>query len=127
MKPGLVALSGFLTALAAFVADVMLLRFPVIRNGYWTYLPMAAGIALAVTALVKRRAWTTIVPGVLTVLLIGLYTLTRLMAAPDTPPAIDVADAFPDWSLPDHEGRTVRIQHEAQKGPLVVVLFRGSW
>ena len=127
MKPGPLALSGSLIVLAAIVADVFLLRFPFIRNGYWTYVPLAAGLALAIVAVAKRRRWTTIVPGVVAVLLVGFYTMTRFMSAPTSLSAVGVGHTFPDVTLQDHEGRPVHISGEAQKGPLVVVLFRGSW
>ena len=127
MKAGLMALIALLLALATIVADVLLLRFPIIRNGYWTYVPLGAALVITGVAISKRRRWTTIVPGVIVFLLAGLYTLTRLIATPNSPPAVAVAQTFPDWSLPDHEGHTVRIHDVAQSGPLVVVLFRGSW
>ena len=127
MKPGLLALGGTLIVLASFAADVLLLRFPFIRNGYWTYVPLAAGLALAIVSVAKRRAWTTIVPGVVALLLVGFYTMTRFLSAPTSPPAVGVGQTFPDVTLQDHEGRSVRIAAEAQPGPLVVVLFRGSW
>jgi hypothetical protein len=127
MKPGLIALMALLLTLATFAADVMLLQFPIVRNGYWTYVPLAATLTLAVFAVAKRRSWTTIVPSALIILLVGLYTATRLIATPNSPPTVTLTQTFPDWSLPDHEGHTVRIHDEAEKGPLVIVLFRGSW
>ena len=127
MKPGILGLLGVLTVLAAFAADVFLLRFPFVRNGYWAFVPLAVGLALAIVAVVKSRRWTTIVPGVVAVLLVGFYTMARFMSVPAAPPAVGVGETFPDVTLQDHEGRTVRVADAAEKGPLVVVLFRGSW
>src|SRR5262245_24200985 len=109
MKAGQIALSALLLTLATFVADVLLLRIPIIRTGYWTFVPLAATLALAIFAVVRRRRWTTIVPGVLVVLLVGMYALTRLISTPNTPPTIAVGQTFPDWSLPDQQNRSVRI------------------
>lgn len=33
----------------------------------------------------------------------------------------------PEWSLPDHEGRTVDSKGLLAKGPLVLSFYRGRW
>jgi cytochrome oxidase Cu insertion factor (SCO1/SenC/PrrC family) len=43
-----------------------------------------------------------------------------------TPPK-EVAELAPDFSLPDHEGRTVTLDSLVQDGPAVVVFYRGFW
>lgn len=40
---------------------------------------------------------------------------------------IQVGDTFPDFELPDAEGRTVRLEDLRKNGPVVVSFFRGNW
>ncbi len=127
MKPWLPALAGMLGIVAVILADVMLLAVPAVRNGWWTYAPLAAALGLCIFAVSKRRAAGTIVPTVIGALLVGLYTFTRFMSAPPAPASLAVGQPFPDVTLEDEQGRSIRIGAEAQKGPLIVVFFRGHW
>jgi hypothetical protein len=127
MKPWMPALAGMLAIVAVILADLMLLGVPFVRNGWWTYGPLAAALGLCIFAVSKQRGAGTIIPAVLGVLLVGLYTFTRFMSAPAAPAALAVGQPFPDATHEDEQGRSVRIGAEAQKGPLVVVFFRGHW
>ncbi len=127
MKPWLPALAGMLGIIAVIFADVMLLGVPAVRNGLWTYAPLAAALGLCLFAVSKRRAAGTVLPTVIGALLVAFYTWTRLMGAPAVPETLAVGQPFPDVTLEDEQRRSIRIGAEAQKGPLVVVFFRGHW
>ena len=127
MKPWLLAVLGLLVVIGAVVADLLLLTEPWVRNGYWTYLAIVPGLGLAVAAVVQKRGWTTILPGVFTLLAAGGYSGLRFMQAPATSPTIAVQQEFPDFALPDQNGRTLTLGELRRDGPVIVVLFRGSW
>ena len=42
-------------------------------------------------------------------------------------PGLDVGDAAPDFTLPDHRGRPVTLSDRLQHGPVVLSFYRGDW
>lgn len=127
MKPWMLALLGLGVALGAVAADTLLLTHSWVRNGYWTYLPVAAGLALAVAAVVKKRSAATIVPAVVALLATAGYSFARFLRTPASPPAVTVGQDFPDFDLPDENGKSVALGSLRRDGPVIVVLFRGHW
>lgn len=128
MKPWALALAGFALVAGAVVGDTLLLGVAAIRNGWWTYLAIVPGVALAVAAIAKERSWATIVIGVVAFLAAALYTLTRFIPTPKGEPAVANGAYFPDFFyLKDQEGRDRSLLEFRREGPVVVVLFRGRW
>lgn len=127
MKPWGLALIGFGGVVGAVIGDTLLLTVPAIRNGWWTYLLVVPSLALAAAAVVKKRSWGTMVPGNAALLVAIIYTLTRFIPTPSTPPAVAVDQAFPDFTLKDQDGADVSMAGLRKNGPVVVVLFRGKW
>lgn len=67
-----------------------------------------------------------------------LLVLAGLIAIPITVPAgapgdsarsapVAVGERAPEFTLPDHTGATVSLTKTLERGPAVVVFFRGSW
>ena len=101
--------------------DVPFLR----ASGLTAWLLLAVALALALSAArVDRRSWVRGVAllQVAAALFFGwaFFVLARLPAA--APPA----RAF-DFTLPDQEGRPVSLAAELEKGPVLLVFFRGHW
>ncbi len=127
MKPWVLALLGLLVVAGGVAADTALLTNPTIRNGYWAYLVVGPGLLLALLAVARKRSWGTIPWALLAVLVTGAYSFVRFLPAPSTPPAVGVSAIFPDFALPDQNGRSVSLDELRKDGPVVVVLFRGHW
>lgn len=51
----------------------------------------------------------------------------RLLASGIAERALKAGDPFPDLSLPNALGKTVRIYDQLENGPLVLTFYRGGW
>jgi peroxiredoxin len=49
------------------------------------------------------------------------------LAAEMPSPGLKVGDEAPDFSLPNAQGRRVRLYHALARGPVVLVFYRGAW
>ncbi len=127
MSPGLLALAALALAVSAAVADGLLLHVPAIRNGWWAAIPLALALGLALVALCRRRAWTTIVPGVVVFLLSGISIGSHFLPVSKAPSIVKQGDAFPDARLEAHDGAKSWLSDRWRRAPLVVVMFRGKW
>jgi len=127
MKPGLLALVALALAAGAATTDGLLLHVPAIRNGWWAAIPLALALGLAVVAVCRRRAWTTIVPGVLVFLLGGISVGSHFLPVSKAPSLVGQGGAFPDVRLAAHDGTKSWLSDRWRRAPLVVVMFRGGW
>jgi hypothetical protein len=127
MKPWILGLSGFVVVAGSAVLDFFLLDVPEIRNGYWTYLPIAIGVVMAVIGLIRERVKATWTFALLCAVGFLGYSVGRFLPAPPVPPAAAVGQKFPDFTLPDQDGKLVSLAELRRTGPVVVVFFRGGW
>ena len=127
MKPWQLALLGFLLAGIAIAADTTLLTVPAIRNSYVTYVLVGPAALLAIIAIAWQRSWGTVPLAVLTLLGSGVYSIARFYPTPREAPSVKVGDVFPDFSLPDQDGKLVALHDLRRTGPVVLLLNRGGW
>lgn len=127
MKPWLIALIGLGIAAIGFLADMMMLTTPAIRNGYWTFLVLIPAVCIGIFAISKERNWATIGITTVTVLVVGVYTFVRFLPTPTAPPLLSVNQDFPSFELKDQDDKEVTLRSLRSDGPVVVVLFRGGW
>jgi hypothetical protein len=127
MKPGLLALVALAVAASAATADGLLLHVPAVRNGWWAAIPLALALGLAVVAICRRRAWTTIAPAILVFLLGGIGIGSHFLPVSKAPSIVKQGDAFPDLRLAAHDGTKSWLSDRWRRAPLVVVMFRGGW
>ncbi len=89
---------------------------------------LIVGIAIGwIAAHQDRRRWLRIVLGLDIALLVlygaGLFGLTTLPAAPE----FEKLASPPDFILPDHTGRSVKLSEAYAAGPVLLVFYRGFW
>jgi cytochrome oxidase Cu insertion factor (SCO1/SenC/PrrC family) len=127
MKPGVLALVALLVAVSAVVGDVLLLDVPVMRNGWWMAGLLVLALGVAVVAVIRRFAWFTagVAAGVL--LMTAGDVASHLMKTPKEAPAVVERARFPNATLEAHDGTKVALADAWARGPLVIVLFRGTW
>lgn len=120
---------GLVLCLCAPVAWVLTLDVPVLMHtGAAAWLCIAIGLALGVSAMRKdtRKLLRVFVAADLVIaglLAVGAFGFARL-------PRAEVARASaraPEFDLADHNGKPVRLSDELERGPVLLVFFRGSW
>lgn len=95
---------------------------------------LAAWMTLAVAWLIALFAWRRdrrwfvrlIATGSLVVGILFTYMFLVMLRLSPSPELAAMAKA-PEISLPDHEGRPVKIPDSRVTGPTLVVFFRGHW
>jgi len=60
-------------------------------------------------------------------ILLGLSVQTSAYEDEIYPGSLKPGDAAPDFELPDADGNIVRLSSLLEKGPVVVVFYRGVW
>jgi hypothetical protein len=142
----LLPLAGFLLCAAAFVSyPLFFSRFPVTRDVPWlTWLLLGLGVAMAGVGLARayrrperyRGKVAGPVFGVLSLAVVGLFVallgMTRQL--PTSEGAPKVGQKAPDFTLPDTQGRSVRLYDllaqpaAGRSGSWVLLIFyRGYW
>lgn len=139
-------LAGFLVCLLAFVSYFLIFYlYPVTRDVPWvSWLIFAVGIALVTAGIVRAfrqretyrgRVWGPIL-GVLSLAIVGMFLFVttvesrRLPAAAGAP---QVGQKAPDFTLPDAQGRPVRLSElmaPASGSPgswVLLIFYRGYW
>jgi hypothetical protein len=94
-------------------------------SGLTAWLLLVLALLLALTAAWKdRRVWIRAVVWVQLAALVfacwAFFVFARL-------PATHVPERAPDFTLPDQDGRPVTLSAELQRGPVLLVFFRGHW
>lgn len=104
--------------------------FPSLRDTAWlNLLIVACGFALSIAAVRRRRSVASVAGAVLSFLCAALlvgYVFVLSEQLPDAEGVIAIAAEAPDFSLTDHTGATVSLEHVIGK-PLVLVFYRGFW
>jgi hypothetical protein len=127
MKPAMLALVALVVAVSTVVGEVLLLDVPVIRNGWWMTGLLVLALGIAAVAVIRRFAWFTagVACGVL-LMTVG-DVASHLQKTPKEAPAVPERATFPAVTLEAHDGTKVALADRWARGPLVVVLFRGTW
>ena len=128
----LLTVLSLVVAVAAPVAYASLLRVPLVRNhpeGYVVAFAVAVVLAALAVARARGRRWPAwIALGLTSLMLMGGAWLNFVVArVPDTPTALRVGEAAPDFTLPDAGGRPVTLADYRGKKPVVLVFYRGYW
>jgi cytochrome oxidase Cu insertion factor (SCO1/SenC/PrrC family) len=127
---GALAVLSVLVCVATVAAYATLLGVPAVRNhpeGYVAAFAIAATVAGLAVAL-RRRWYAWLALGLSIVLLVlGSWVNFVLARVPDTPVAVRVGEAAPDFTLPDAAGRPTSLADYRGKKPVVLVFYRGSW
>jgi cytochrome oxidase Cu insertion factor (SCO1/SenC/PrrC family) len=89
----------------------------------WLLLAVALGLALS-AAWRDRRKW---VRGVAALALGAVAFFTWAFFVFARMPATHLPARAPDFTLPDQDGRPVTLAAELQRGPVLLVFFRGHW
>ncbi len=127
MKPWQMGLVGCLLAIFAVAGDTLLLSVTWLRNGYWTYALLGPAVLLALIGLARKRNAATWTLAVVALLAGAAYSVVRHIPTPSAAPLVKQGDAFPDFTMPDQDGKLVSLAELRGRGPVVVVLYRGSW
>jgi cytochrome oxidase Cu insertion factor (SCO1/SenC/PrrC family) len=94
-------------------------------SGLSAWLLLAAALGLALSAAWRdRRAWVRGV-ALLQLLAVALFAWAYFVAA--RMPVTALPERAPDFTLPDQDGRPVTLAEELQRGPVLLVFFRGHW
>jgi peroxiredoxin len=118
---------ALLTTVGAWVADVLLLGVPWIRNTWASLAFFAVPLALLLAARglegstrLKAAAWTIFLVGS------GGYGAYRLLVGNlQEEPGIHEGALAPDFLLKDGDGKGVRLSDLADRGRVLLVFFRG--
>lgn len=139
-------LAGFLVCVVAFLSYFLVFfRFPLTRDVPWvSWLLFAAGLALVGAGLnrafrhreIYRGRVAGPILGVLSLAIVGLFLYSTLVASRELPAsegAPKIGERAPDFTLPDAQGRPVRLAalHEAAAGAptswVLLIFYRGTW
>ncbi len=131
--------AGFAVVVFAFVSYFLLFsQFPLTRDFPWLNLLLfALGLGLLWTG--SRRGWRQReqyrgrIAGptlaMLSVLVLGFflfYNFSFSAQLPESRGAPKVGEAAPDFTLPDQEGKPVKLS-ELRGQPVLLVFYRGYW
>lgn len=120
---------GFGLAAAGVAAYVLLLGERFLRvSGVVAFVPLAVGLAMGLVAWHRAPSWATRIGALLTVGLAVAFSwvffVVARLPAPSTFEGLDVA---PDFTLEAAPGRAFHLADEVERGPLLLVFFRGHW
>src|SRR5262245_27009172 len=122
----LLALLSLVALALAGPAWAWTLDQPFLRSsGLAAWVMLALGLALAlVAAWHDSRLWMRAIVWIQVAALLfagwAAFVWARL-------PETHVPERAPDFTLPDQDGRPVTLSKELQKGPVLLVFFRGHW
>ena len=145
-RRNLLPLAGFLLCGIALVSYPMFFAgFPVTRDVAWvSWLLFALGLGLVIAGIVRafrqpeRYRGRVLGPilGVLSLAVLGLFLFMTMIYARQLPAsagAPKVGEKAPDFTLPDSQGRSVRLssllgkEDGAPGSWLVLIFYRGYW
>jgi len=119
---------AILGTVGCWVADLLLLGVPAIRNGWWSLAFFIVPAALLVVGFgaegkngLKPAACLVVVAG------LGGWIALRFMGKIGGTPAVAVGDRAPDFMLKDQDGKDVRLSDLTDKGRVVLIFFRGKY
>ena len=131
---------GFLIVLFAFGSYFAVFsRFPITRDVPWlNLLFFAAGLALLGRGFLRARREPTRFHGriagpalgIVSVVVLGFflsYTFYLSAQLPASRGAPKVGEPAPDFTLPDQNGKPVKLSDSRSAGPLLLVFYRGYW
>jgi hypothetical protein len=120
------ALLSLVALLLAPLSWAWTLDQPLLRSsGFLAWVLIAVALWLALSAARRdRRGWVRAIAGlqlaVVPLSIWAFFVLARM-------PAVRVPERAPDFTLPDQEGHPVTLATELEKGPVLLVFFRGHW
>jgi hypothetical protein len=142
----LLPFAGFLACVVAFLSYFFVFfRFPLTRDVPWlNWLFFAGGLALVGAGLNRafrhperyRGRVAGPIFGILSLAIVGLFLYLTLVASRELPisaGAPKVGEKAPDFTLPDAQGRPVRLAglHEPAGGApgswVLLIFYRGYW
>ena len=99
---------------------------PILRSsGMTAWMMFTSALFLSLTAAWRdRRLWVRGV-AVFEVAVLGLFVWAFFLYA--RLPETQLPDRAIDFTLPDQDGRPVTLAAELEKGPVLLVFFRGHW
>jgi thiol:disulfide interchange protein len=99
---------------------------PALRaSGLTAWMMLASALFLSLSAAWRdRRPWVVGV-AVLELCLLGLALWAFFVGA--RLPGSEPPQRAPDFTLPDQEGRPVTLARELERGPVLLVFYRGHW
>jgi hypothetical protein len=123
------AVLAVLLALGTVVVYLGLLLALISPKPVWCVGALAVAAVLGAAAVWCARHWLTIAAFALSVLLLGAASFMYFVAmrVPVTGSAFVVGRPAPDFTLPDANGRPVRLAEFRGQKPVVLVFYRGSW
>jgi hypothetical protein len=77
------------------------------------------------TALLAPLRLVAVSHGILTLILITLFSATLSAQGPATPPK--VGEKAPDFALPNGDGKLIRLSEYTERGPVLLIFYRGYW
>ena len=139
----LLPLAGFLLCGIAFLSyPLFFARFPVTRDVAWVnWLLFAVGLGVVAVGTARAfrqperyrgRAMGPIF-GVLSLAFLGLFLMMTLVGArqlPESAGAPKVGEKVPDFTLPDSQGKPVRLYSLLEQAPgswVILIFYRGYW
>lgn len=139
----LLPLAGFLLCVVAFLSfPLFFARFPMTRDVAWAnWLLFAIGLGMAAVGIARpfrqperyRGRIAGPILGVLSVAVLGLFLgMTQIYSRqlPQSAGAPKVGEKAPDFTLPDSQGKPVRLSSLLDQpggGWVVLIFYRGYW
>jgi hypothetical protein len=123
------ALLAPLVSLAGVAVYYAFVGVPFVRaSALPAWIGLGLGLGASWIALRSRRAWWTRVSFGVSLMLALLFSVvfTFLLRVPRDAQALAFETA-PDFTLPDHMGRPIHLQAELERGPILLVFYRGHW
>jgi hypothetical protein len=137
----LLPLLGFAICVVAFISyPSFFVQFPVTRDLPWAnWLLFAVGLTLVSVGLLRafrhperyRGRVSSSVFGTLSLAVLGFFVFMTEIASRDLPPAANapkVGEKAPDFTLPDSQGKPVRLADIlGERNWALLIFYRGSW
>lgn len=124
------SLVGLLLTLAGGISYFLLMSVPWIRTHAIPNIALAiVGIALCTFALKQRRTKLIIAASAVSYLvaigfLLSIFVLMRLPAPQTT---FAAGQSPPEFTLPNQDGQSISLASYRNKGPVLLVFYRGFW
>jgi hypothetical protein len=124
-----IALAGLVLMLLGPVFWMLSLDHPFLRrSGLLMWLAAAVGLVLVGWAAAKDHRRRMRVVAVLAILWLGIAAPGYLILTKLPQAAARAGGAqIEDFTLPDHDGRAVRLSELLANGPVLLVTYRGHW